>query len=44
LLGKRKNGKILVNGTDAGTGFAQLQASGPIDLGSSNLQGRPVPP
>jgi fibronectin-binding autotransporter adhesin len=29
---------ILVNGPDAGTGYAQLQAGGPIDLGGSILR------
>ena len=28
---------VLLNGTDAGTGYAQLQAGGPIDLGQSTL-------
>jgi hypothetical protein len=28
---------VLINGTDAGTGYAQVQARGPIDLGSSTL-------
>jgi hypothetical protein len=29
---------VLVNGTDAGTGYSQLQAGGPIALGGSTLR------